>query len=110
MIYRFSSCILLILFIVFTLTGCGAYSTSPVVGTLVSDVHAPLHVGSGINKPLLKVGTGSASSVLGLFAFGDASIRIAATEAGIQQIYYVDYHTKNVLGIFSTFTVYVYGE
>ena len=110
MIYHFSSCLLLILFIVFSLTGCGAYSTSPVVGVLVSDVHAPFDVGTGINKPSLRVGSGSVTSVLGLFAFGDASIRSAAASARIRQIHYVDYHTKSVLGILSTFTVHVYGE
>ena len=110
MVYRFSSCVILILFVVFSLTGCAAYSTSPVSGALVSDVHAPLHVGTGINKQSLKVGTGSVSSVLGLFAFGDASIRSAAASAGIKQIHYVDYHTRSVLGIVATFTVYVYGE
>ena len=112
MIYRFASIAILLLFVVFSLTGCGAFAISPVTGVLISNVSAPVDVASGAHKPMwdVKVGTGSVTSVFGLFAFGDASIRSAARGAGIQQIHYVDYNTKMVMGVVAIYTVYVYGE
>lgn len=109
MLYRFSCISILILFTILTLTGCAAYSTSPVLGALVTNVQAPLTVGSGMNPQLMKVGTGTATSLLGIIAFGDASIRTAAKEAGIKKIHYVDYHSEKFI-IIARFTIYVYGE
>ena len=110
MLHRFLGLTLLTLFVVFSVAGCAAYSQAPVTGFVSTNVSAALDVGSGINKPHLKVGTASATSFLGLFATGNASIRAACQNGGIQQIHYIDYHVENSLGLFAKYTLYVYGE
>ena len=109
MLYKLGGIAILALFAIM-LTGCGAMVASPVTGTLSTNVSGPVGLASGDNQPDLKVGTGSVTSVLGLIASGDASIRTAAQSANIQKIYYVDYKSTGVLGIFATYTIYVYGE
>jgi len=81
---------------------------SPVGGMLYTDVKSPVAATS--NSASSKVGTGSASSYLGAVAIGDASIDAAAKAAGITKIHHVDAHSKNILGLVATYTVYVYGE
>ena len=110
MLYRFSGIVILAVFAVFALTGCAAYVVSPATGVLSTNVSAPAGLASGINKPDLKVGTGTVTSILGIIATGDASIRTAAQQANIQQIHYVDYKSTGFLGIVGRYTVYVYGE
>ena len=110
MLYRFIGLTFLALFVVFSVTGCAAYSQAPVTGFVSTNVSVPLDVGSGIHKPHLKVGTASVTSFLGLFASGDASIQAACQNGGIQQIHYVDYRVESSLGLFAKYTLYVYGE
>ncbi|MDD2523711.1 MAG: TRL-like family protein [Endomicrobiia bacterium] len=81
---------------------------SPLMGVIYTDVKAPEAVTSNVGKS--KVGTAVATSILGLVAQGDASIDAAARSAGITRIHHVDYHSTSILGIYSTFTVTVYGE
>ncbi|MDB9093433.1 TRL-like family protein, partial [Parabacteroides distasonis] len=57
-----------------------------------------------------KKGEATATSILGLVAYGDASIQKAAKEAGITKISHVDQQSKSVLGLFSKYTVIVYGD
>jgi hypothetical protein len=57
-----------------------------------------------------KVGTSQATSILGWFATGDASIEAAAKSAGIKKISHVDYEGSNILGLFAKHTTIVYGE
>lgn len=94
------------------LTGCGAFSTgSPVVGIVATNVQAPVAVNPGeFDIYRLKVGSSSATSILGLIATGDASIRAAVVDGGISEIYFVDSEIKGLLGIFVTYTVVVYGK
>jgi len=89
------------------LVGCATVA-SPLVGVIYTDVKAP--VTATDNSGSSKVGSSTASSILGLFAIGDASIQTAAKSAGIKKIQHVDYHSTGILGIYSTFTVDVYGE
>ena len=89
------------------LSGC-AFVMSPAIGTIYTDVKAPLAVTS--NSGSSKVGTSEVSSILGIVATGDASIEAAAKKAGITKIHHVDYHSTNILGIYAKFTTYVYGE
>lgn len=110
MLYRLTSITVLALFSVILFSGCAAYTASPALGTLYTETSAPSAVGTGINLAELKVGKGTVTSILGLIATGDASIRTAANAAGIQKVHYVDYKSKNVLGIYATYTVVVYGE
>ena len=90
------------------LMGCAATVSSPLPGFLYTDVQAPLAVTS--NSGSSKVGTAEAVSILGFFASGNAGIDAAAKQGGITKIQYVDYHAKNILGIYAKYTVYVYGE
>ncbi|MGB6035305.1 MAG: TRL-like family protein [Cryomorphaceae bacterium] len=89
------------------LSSC-AMTTSPVSGFVYTDVDGPVAVTS--NTVGSKVGTASVKSVLGIVGTGNASINEAAKKAGITKISHVDYHSTNVLGIFATFEVRVYGE
>ena len=94
----------LALFFAALLVGCAA----PVTGLLYTDVKAPVTVTE--NPSYSKVGTGSAISLLGAVAFGDASIQAAAKSAGITKIHHVDYKLTQVLWVFGQYTVMVYGE
>lgn len=90
-----------------SLSGCAVVAT-PALGTIYTDVKAPIMATS--NSLGSKVGTGEVTSILGAVATGDASIQSAAQSAGITRISHVDYESTNILGIFATYTVYVYGE
>ncbi|MDD5466107.1 MAG: TRL-like family protein [Candidatus Omnitrophica bacterium] len=57
-----------------------------------------------------KVGTSKATSILGLVATGDCSIKAAAANGGIKNIKYVDYDAKNTLGVYGEYTTTVYGD
>lgn len=81
---------------------------SPVMATLYTDVKAGAMVTS--NNLGKKVGSGEASSILGIIATGDASIESAAKKAGISKVSHVDYQSKNILGLYATYTIWVYGE
>lgn len=90
------------------MVGCAAYAVSPVLGGLYTDVKAPITATS--NTSYSKMGSASASSILGLIAVGDASINTAAKNGGITRIHHVDYKSTSILGIYATYTVFVYGE
>ncbi len=87
--------------------GCATVA-SPVYGGIYTDVKAPLTTTA--NTKGSKVGTATATSILGLVATGDASIETAAKNGGITSIKNVDYHSTSVLGIYSSFTVEVHGD
>lgn len=89
------------------LTSC-AMSTTPVTGFLYTSAKGPGTVTS--NTLGKKVGTSSATSILGIIGTGDASIDAAAKSAGIKKVSHVDYESTGVLGIFAKHTTIVYGE
>ena len=92
------------------LAGCGATVSSPLTGVLYTEVQGPVETtGHTINEGYAS-GSATATSILGLIAAGDASIDTAARNGGITKIYYVDYETTSLLGLFGTYTVIVYGE
>ena len=95
------------------MTGCAGVSVPTqggyVYGWIYSDVSAP-HTVLAASGGSAKVGTASASSILGFFATGDASTQSAASSAGITKIHHVDYNAKNSLGLWAKYTVTVYGE
>ena len=97
-----------ILLVSFLLSGCAAYSVSPVTGFVYNDVKAPLAVTQFDDDS--KVGRATATSILGLVAYGDASIQAAMDDAGITKIHHVDFKSKSVLGIYAEFTTIVYGR
>ena len=89
-------------------SGCAAYVQTPALGGLYTDTKAPVTATS--NELGDKVGEAEVSSVLGIVATGDASIQKAAENGDISKISHVDYHSKNILGIYATYTVTVYGK
>ena len=57
-----------------------------------------------------KTGSGSVINILGLFAFGDASIAGATEDGNIKTIHTIDGTYRNFLFIFSSWTTQVTGE
>ena len=57
-----------------------------------------------------KVGKAETTSIMGLVATGDSSIKTAAANGGIKKIKYVDYEVENILGIYGKYTTIVYGD
>ena len=89
------------------LVGCTYPVHTPISNMLYSDYEGPLAATS--NPGWSKVGTAEVTSVLGLGS-GDASIKAAMENGKITKIHHVDYKSKNVLGVYSTFKIIVYGE
>lgn len=81
---------------------------SPVAGMLYTDIKDGMAVTN--NSGSSKVGTAEVKGYVGLIATGDASIQAAAKEAGITRIHHVDYQSKSYVGIYSSYTIIVYGE
>ena len=92
---------------VFTLSSC-AIVNAPVNGAIYQKTQSA--VSATANTLGSKKGEATATSILGLVAYGDASIQKAAKEAGITKISHVDQKSKSVLGLFSKYTVIVYGD
>lgn len=86
-------------------TGC---VKSPVVVGVYTDVKDGLAVTG--NAGSSKVGTAEVKGYVGLVAMGDASIQTAAREAGITRIHHVDYQSKSYLGLYTIYTIIVYGD
>ncbi|HZL99867.1 MAG TPA: TRL-like family protein [Planctomycetota bacterium] len=89
------------------LPACVATPVGP--GLIYTGVKAPLEA-TASDAPFSKSGRAKASQVLGLFAFGDASIQAAVAAGGIKVIHHVDYESFTVLGVYSSFEVTVYGD
>lgn len=100
------SFMVLVLFVAVMLNGC---ATPYPMGMIYTEIKAPVGAADG-GISYSKTGTAKATSVLGLVATGDCSIKAAAANGGIRNIKYVDYDAKNILGIFGEYTTTVYGD
>lgn len=100
--------IILLCAVVLGLSSCAIIGTNVGTGFLLTDVTGPEAVTS--NPVGTKVGTASAANVLGIVATGDVSIQTAANSAGIKKISHIDSKKFSVLGIYSTYKIFVYGE
>jgi hypothetical protein len=100
------SVIVLLLFIAVILNGC---ATPYPMGMIYTEIKAPVGAGEG-GISYSKVGTAKATSVLGLVATGDCSIKAAAADGSIKTIKYVDYDARNILGVYGEYTTTVYGD
>ncbi|MDD5561269.1 MAG: TRL-like family protein [Candidatus Omnitrophica bacterium] len=98
--------LILVLFVAVALNGC---ATPYPMGMIYTEVKAPVAAGDG-GMSYSKTGVAKATSVLGLVATGDCSIKAAAANGNIRTIKYVDYDAKNVLGIYGEYTTTVYGD
>ncbi len=101
------SFIILVLFVAVMLSGCA--SMCP-MGVLYTEVKVPRLMGDGKDIIYSKIGVAKATSVLGLVATGDCSIKAAVANGGIKTIKYVDYDAKNTLGFYGEYTTTVYGD
>jgi len=90
------------------MSSCSSVSTVCGAGAIYTDVKSGVTATS--NNVGSKVGTAEATSILGIIATGDASINAAASNAGIKKISHVDQSHKSILGIFTKYNIYVYGE
>jgi len=89
------------------LTGC-AVSYAPVNGAVYSKVRGPLTATEYTKYP--RSGTADAYSIMGIVAYGDASIDAAMKDGGIIKVHHIDYESMNILGFYARFTTIVYGE
>ncbi|HOW42432.1 MAG TPA: TRL-like family protein [Candidatus Omnitrophota bacterium] len=97
--------VLALLLVVLFLSGC---ATPLPVGCLYTEVGMPAAAGEGGHGS--KVGIAKSTSILGLIATGDGSIKAAMAAGGITRIKYVDYNAKNILGLYGEYTTTVYGD
>lgn len=100
--------LLLLVAVAAGMSSCASLSSQAGMGAIYMDVQTGEHVTS--NNMGAKVGTATVNNILGLVLTGDASIQAAAKSAGIKKISHVDSQKKNILGIYSTYKVIVYGE
>jgi hypothetical protein len=94
------------------LSGCVGYD-APVVppgGYLYTNTQAPNDIDADASQLGTKRGESTSSTVLGLVAWGDASVYAAANAGGITTIRHVDYKYNNILSVYATFTTVVYGD
>ena len=98
--------IVLLLAALFSFNACASYLP---MGMLYTEVSSPMAVANG-DLSYSKVGTAMATSVLGLVATGDASIKAAASNGGITKIKFVEYSVRNILGVIGEYTTTVYGD
>ena len=88
-----------------SLTGC---VKSPVSGFAYTDIKDGMAVTG--NAGSSKVGTAEVKGYVGLVALGDASIHSEIARAGITRIHHVDYQMKSYVGLYTIYTIIVYGD
>jgi hypothetical protein len=105
--------VLLAAFCLTAATGCGAFIAFGAVSSLYQDTKTPLpqtsYWGATTNSTAKK-GEASYTSILGLLATGDASVKAAMEAGGITKVHHIDQQVPNILGIIATYKVIVYGE
>lgn len=90
------------------LSGCYSAPVMPPSGFIYSNVEAPISLGgsdSGTRR-----GEASASALLGMIAWGDASSATAMKEGGITTLKRLDYEFFNFLGLYQSFTTVAHGD
>lgn len=112
-------CMSLLLIISLLFCGCAAFVATPIMGTLYTGVTAPITYDPGAKGQQYQIlgdveGRSSATSILGIIATGDASVRTAYQNA-LKQIpesddlidVTVDYKGTSFLGLFASCTTIV---
>jgi len=81
-------------------------------GLFYNDTSAPaIRVQAPLNSEgHSKVGTGVIKCYLGLISTGDISVETAMKNGNITKIHHIDLKAKNILGLYTEMTIYVYGE
>ncbi|MGK0464327.1 MAG: hypothetical protein ACJAT5_000739 [Lentimonas sp.] len=96
------------LVLVTTLAFVGCVSHPFVPPGAITNASGPFAVTA--NQGGSKEGSATATGILGLFSFGDASTSTAARAGGVTKIRTVDVKSFNILGIYYTYTTVVTGE
>ena len=103
--------ILVLAFWLVPASGCLVAPVVPPIGFLFNNTGAPLDVDFDETQLGSKVGKASTTTVLWLFAWGDASTAAAARDGGITTIRHADYEFLLVfLGLYSSYTTVVRGD
>jgi len=108
---RFSFCLIAIA-ASSVLTGCYTYS-APVIppqGYAFTNISAPLDTQVEGTRVGSRTGKAHSVAILGLFAFGDASVEAAAQEGDLSQVDHLDYEFLNILGVYQKFTTVATGS
>jgi len=80
-------------------------------GCLYSNIRTPLDTDLATTKLGAKRGTSTARSILGLFAWGDASSAAAAKDGNITTLNHMDQETFAILFfVYAQYTTIVYGD
>lgn len=99
-----------------TLTGCAAAGAGAgswhAPGFLYNETHVPAtHLAANTNGEVVtKTGSAMCKSILGLVSTGDCSVQAAKENGNIASVNNVEYHVKNILGIYAEYTTKVYGK
>ena len=97
----------------FTLIGCGFLGGYP-SGSIYTGTQVPHGINrnetSGPGKTGDKKGEACATGILGLAAFGDASLDAAKKAGGVTELHSVEFHSTNILGIYTQGCTEVHGK
>lgn len=93
-----------------TMSGCYSAPVKPPVGLIYADISAPLDFDSSNSAVGSKSGTSEAIGILGLVSTGDASLKTAAKNGGIETITGADYNFTNIIGVYQKFETVAHGE
>jgi len=93
-------------------SGCFAYRAPvvPPIAAAFNSTSAPMNLNFDATELGPKQGKASATTIMGLFSFGDASIAQAARNGNIKTVKHADSDLLNVFGIYASHTTIVYGE
>lgn len=89
-------------------SGCAMATRAPVTGFVYTGTTTGENATS--NGGMDKTGEACAASVLGIAAFGDASIKAAAAAGGITTITAIDTSQMGILGIYASHCTLVRGK
>jgi hypothetical protein len=96
------------------LTGCGGLIGGYPHGSLYTGTQVPHGMSrmevSGPGKTGDRGGEACATGILGVVAFGDASLNGAKKAAQITEIHSVEFHETNILGLYSQGCTEVHGK
>jgi hypothetical protein len=94
--------------LIFLTVGCTMPRT-PIASGIYIKASDGMYANAGEIPATVKVGEATATGLLGV-TWGDSSIDTARKNGQIKKIYYVDYDTFGILGVYAKVTTKVYGE
>lgn len=80
------------------------------IGIAFNNTAFPVDITFEQNSIGPKMGSTKVSNILGLFSWGDASVHSAARAGGLSRVDHIDSKFFNLLGIYSSYEIIVYGE